>query len=66
MSRSDAARVSFEGRVESDWISEKIVQTIAEFSIAKYAKFAGLGAINHLPKIRSISHNRDFRVRRSS
>ena len=44
----------------------KIVQTIAEFSIIKYAKFAGLGAINHLPKIRSISHNRDFRVRRSS
>ena len=48
------------GRVRLDF--QEIIFTIPEFALHKDAKLAGLGAIDHFPKIRSICHNPSFKV----
>ena len=48
------------GRVRLDF--QEIIFTIPEFALHKDSKLAGLGAIDHFPKIRSICHNPSFKV----
>jgi hypothetical protein len=45
-------------RVRLDFL--EIVLTIPEFALSKDAKLAGLSAIDHLPKVRSVCHKAYF------